>query len=42
MSSHSWNWFFELTVKEVLKDDNKRGRLMEIAGVHVETSLYLS
>ena len=43
MSTHSWNWFIELPVKEVeLNDDNKRGRLMEIAGIHVVTRLYLS
>ena len=42
MSSHSCNWFFEIPVKEViLKDDNKRGRLTEIAGVHVVTRLYI-
>ena len=42
MSSHSCNWFVEILAKEVvLKDDNKRGRLTKIAGVHVVTRLYL-
>ena len=42
MSSHSCNWFFEFPVKEVvLKDDNKRGRLTEIAEVHAVARLYL-